>query len=107
MIENPNAAQSDTVVAEFAATYEQEHGRRPTARSLQIATHILKVGKMLTDQGQKDAQQGKKACPAEAFHSLVIKAFRLDPDEDQETVQTVADLWQSDYMDGYKEGCAV
>ena len=89
------------MVAEWAADYEQEHGNKPNELVLQIAEHILKVGKMLTELGRKDAQQGKSAYPADVFPALVVKAFRLDVDEDHETVQSVADLWQSDYMAGY------
>ena len=89
---------------EPAEAYEQEHGHKPDDLVLRIAEHILKVGKMLTELGQKDAQEGKSACPADVFPALVVKAFRLDVDEDHETVQAVADLWQSDYMDGYNTG---
>ena len=88
-------------VAEWVATYEQEHGRKPTELVLQIAEHILKVGKMLTELGRKDAQQGKSAYPADVFPAMVVTAFYLDDAVDHETVQAVADLWQSDYMDGY------
>lgn len=92
------------MVAELAEAYEQEHGHKPADLVLQIAEHILKVGKMLTELGQKDAQEGKSAYPADVFPALVVKSFRLDVDEDHETVQDVADLWQSDYMDGYNTG---
>ena len=88
-------------VTEWAEAYEQEHGHKPADLVLQIAEHILKVGKMFTELGQKDAQQGKSAYPADVFPALVLKAFRLHVDEDHETVQAVADLWQSDYIDGY------
>lgn len=92
------------MVTEWAEAYEQEHGHKPADLVLQTAEHILKVGKMLTELGQKDAQEGKSAYPADVFPALVVKAFRLDVDEDHETVQAVADLWQSDYMDGYNTG---
>ena len=88
-------------VTEWAEAYEQEHGHKPYDLVLRIAEHVLKVGKMLTELGQKDAQQGKSAYPADAFPALVVKAFHLDVDEDHEIVQDLADLWQSDYMDGY------
>lgn len=91
------------IVTEFAEAYEQEHGHKPTDLVLRIAEHILKVGKMLTELGRKEAQQGKSAYPADAFPALVVKAFRLDVDEGDETVQAVADLWQSDYLDGYNQ----
>lgn len=90
-------------VTERAEAYEQEHGHKPSDLALRIAEHILKVGKMLTNLGQKDAQDGKTPYPADVFPALVVKAFRLDVDEDHETVQAVADLWQSDYMDGYND----
>lgn len=92
------------MVAEFAADYEQEHGCKPAELVLQIAEHILNVGKMFTELGKKDAQQGKIAYPADVFPALVVKAFRMDADEDHEMVHVVADLWQSDYMDGYNAG---
>ena len=34
------------MVAEWVAAYEQEHGHKPADLVLQIAEHILKVGKM-------------------------------------------------------------
>lgn len=89
------------MVTEWAEAYEQEHGHKPAELVLRIVEHILKVGKMLTELGQKDAQEGKSAYPADVFPALVVKAFRLYVDEDHETVRAVADLWQSDYMDGY------
>lgn len=91
------------IVAEWAEAYKQEHGHKPADMSLQIAEHILKVGKMLTNLGQKDAQEVKTPYPADVFPALVLKAFRMDVDEDHETVQAVADLWQSNYMDGYND----
>lgn len=91
------------VVAESVAAYEQEHGSKPADLVLQIAEHILKVGKMFTNLGQKDSREGKAPYPADVFPALVIKAFRMDVAENHETVQAVADLWQSDYMDGYND----
>lgn len=88
-------------VTEIANIYEQQHGHEPEELILQIAEHILKVGKMLTERGREDAQQGKSAYHADVFSSMVLTAFRWDLCEDHETVQTVADLWQSYYMDGY------
>lgn len=70
---------------------------------LRIAEHILKVGKMRTELGQKDAREGKRAYPATFFPDLVVKAFRLDVGKTHEMVQAVADLWQSDYMNGYND----
>lgn len=95
------------IVAEFAEAYEQEYGQKPAELLLQIAEHIQKVSKMFADLGQKDAQEGKSAYPADVFPALVVKAFRLDVDEDHESVQAVANLWQSDYMDGYNAGGGV
>lgn len=97
------------MVTEFVAAYEQEHGKRPTELSIRIAESIQEVGKMLTELGQKDAQEGKKPYSSDVFPALVVKAFQLDADEDHKTVQAVADLWQSDYMDGYnakRGGCS-
>ena len=91
------------MVTEWAEAHEQEHGCKPADLVLQIAEHILKVGKMLTNLGHRDAQENKAPYPADLFLALVIKAFRMDVDEDHETVQAVADLWQSDYMDGYND----
>ena len=91
------------MVAEWVAAYTQEHGRKPADLVIQITEHILKVGKMLTELGRKDAQEDKTPYPADVFPALVIEAFRMDVDEDHETVQAVADLWQSDYMDGYND----
>lgn len=91
-------------VTEWAEAYEQEHGHKPADLVLQIAEHILKVGKMLKELGQKDAQQGKCAHATDFFPALVIKAFGINhPD----TVQAVAELWQSDYMDGYSSATEI
>ena len=90
-------------VTKLAEAYEQEHGHKPADLVLRIAEHILKVGKMLTELGQKDAQQGKSAYPVDYFPTLVIKAFGMDISKHPDTVQAVADLWQSDYMDGYND----
>lgn len=89
------------VVAEFAAEYEQEHGHRPDEMVLQIADHIMKVRKMLTGWAKKDAMDGKNPYSDDAFQELAIKAFNMDQDKDCETVQAVAELWQSCYMDEY------
>lgn len=90
-------------VTKWAEAYEQEHGHKPSDLVLQIAEHIEKVCKMLNELGQKDAQQGKCAHPADFFPALVIKAFGMDISKHPDTVQAVADLWQSDYMDGYND----
>lgn len=89
------------MVEKWAAAYEEEYGKRPGDLVLQIAEHIEKAGEMLTEQGRKDAQEGKHAYPAQFFPALVIKAFREGIGKHPDTVQAVADLWQSDYMDGY------
>lgn len=91
------------MVAEWVAAYEQEHGCKPADLVLQIEEHILKVGKMLTNLGQKDAQEGKTPYPADIFPALVLKAFGNDISKHPDTVQAIADLWQSDYMDGYND----
>ena len=90
------------IVAEWAAAYAQETGKQPCEKSLQLAERIEKVCKMLNELGQKDAQQSKCAHPADFIPALVIKAFGMDISKHPDTVQAVADLWQSDYMDGYK-----
>ena len=67
----------------------------------QVLEHIEKVGEMLHQLGQKDAQKGVSVRPADEFPPLVVKAFQMDADEDQDIVEGVADLWYSDYMAGY------
>lgn len=94
------------LVSEWAEAYEQEHGCKPADLVLQVAEHILKVGKMLKNLGQKDAQEGKTPYPADAFPALVAKAFQLDPDAEHETVQAIAALREADYLAGYVEGKA-
>lgn len=94
------------MVTAWAAVYEWEYGQKPNEKVLQIAEHIFRVGKMLTELGQKDAGEGKRAYSASFFPDLVVKAFRLDVGKTHKMVQAVADLWQSDYMDGYREGGA-
>ena len=89
------------MVEKWAAAYEQEYGKRTGDLVLQIAEHIEKVGERLTEQGRKDAQEGKRAYPTRVFPALVIKAFHNGIEKCPDTVQAVADLWQSDYMDGY------
>lgn len=91
------------MVAEWVAAYELEHGCKPADLVLQIAEHIEKVCKILYEQGQNDAQQRKCAHPADFFTDLVIKAFGNDISKHPDTVQAVADLWQSDYIDGYND----
>lgn len=89
------------MVAKWATVYEQEHGKKPGELVIRIAEHVKKVCKILNERGQKDAQQGKCAHPADFFPALVIKAFGMDISKHPDTVQAIADLWQSDYMDGY------
>ena len=91
------------MVAKWAAAYEQEYGERPPELSLQIAEHINKVGERLTEQGRKDAQAGDYAYSTKIFQALVIKVFGEGIKKHPSTVQAVADLWRSDYMDGYNE----
>ena len=94
----------ETMVAEAAKYYEQKFNQKPTELAIRFAEHILKVGIKLIDLGRKNAKKGVEAYPAEDFTQLAIKAFQLDPDEERDLVQNVADLWQSYYMDGYLEG---
>jgi len=100
MIESQNITTPSINVAKFATVYEHENGQMPSEKAIQIAEHITKVGKMLADQGQQDALKGKTARHSAFFSSLVALIFPVAL-EDCKTVQTVADLWQSDYMDGY------
>ena len=67
----------------------------------QVLEHIEKVGDMLHQLGQKDAQKGENVRSADVFPLLVVKAFQMDADEDRDLIEGVADLWYSDYMDGY------
>ena len=94
---------SPTIV-KCAAIYEQDHGHNPSELAIRVVNHIDQEGNRLRKQGQDDARKGMKAYPADYFQALAVKAFRMDVDEDHETVQAVADLWQSDYMDGYNTG---
>ena len=93
-----------TIAAKWATAYEQEYGERPSDMVLQIAEHIMKVRKRLTELAQKDAMEGMKPCSADDLQALVLKAFSPDPDRGHETVNAVADLWLAGYMDGY---CAI
>lgn len=67
----------------------------------QVLEHIEKVGDMLHQLGQKDAQKGDNARPVDVFPLLVRKVFRMDADEERDLVEGVADLWRDYYMDGY------
>lgn len=87
------------MIAEWVAAYEQENRRKPSALAIQAAEHILKIGEQLTELGRKDAQEGKKAYPSKEFHKLVRIVFHNIPSE--ATTKEIAELWQSDYMDGY------
>lgn len=92
------------MVAECAAAYEQECGKHSAELVPQIAEQIQNVSKMLMNLGRETAQQGERACSTEVFPALVAEIFRLDLVEDHLTVQVVANLWQSDYMNGYNTG---
>lgn len=92
------------LVTEFAETYERECGDKPSELVLRVAEHILKVGNTLQERGRKDAQAGQKAYSAEIFHALVRKAFCLGPDDEHDMVDDIADLLQSNYMEGYYNG---
>lgn len=87
-------------VEEWVTSYEQEHGRKLTELVIQVVKHIDKVGDMLKVQGQKDAQEGKKPYSIDAFLALVRKVFHNVLED--ATTKEIADLWQSDYMDGYE-----
>lgn len=94
------------LVAEWVAAYERETGRKPSDIVIRMAEHVTKVGKMLREQGLKDAQEGKQPRHQEAHEALVRYAFQLEPDEDPSFVEGIAELWQSSYMNGYQEGGA-
>lgn len=89
------------IVAGWAAAYEQEMGRRPHEKSLQIAEGIMAVKEMFVEQGEQDARQGKPTYSPSVFPALAATALRMDLSLDHETVQIVADLWYSGYMVGY------
>lgn len=93
-------------VEEWVTAYEQEHGRKPCEGSIRMAKHIDKVGDMLKSRGKEDAQKGATEYPTEVFPALVRKAFQMDADKHRECVQAIADVWQLDYMEGYREGGA-
>lgn len=87
------------MVAEWVAAYEQEHGRKPAELAIQAVEHIVKIGEQLTELGRKDAQEGKEAYWSGEFPKLVRIVFHNIPSE--ATTKEIAELWQSDYMDGY------
>lgn len=91
-----------TLTIELADAYERKYGQRPAEPVFETAEHILKVGKMLKDLGQKDARNGKPPRPANVFPALAREVFHSVPEE--ATTKEIADLWRSDYMDGYEDG---
>lgn len=94
-------------VAEYVTAYEQEYGRKPAEIVIRMAEHIAKVGRVLREQGTKDALKGMNPRHQGEHEALVRYAFHLEPDEDLSFVEGVAELWQSAYMKGYREGGAV
>lgn len=88
----------------LSPTYEQEYGRKPSETVIRMAEHIEKVGKMLWEQGATDAQEGKKPRHREAHETLVRYAFQLGTDQSPDFVEAIAELWQSDCMEGYSTG---
>lgn len=93
-------------VEEWAAAYEQEHGRPPAELVMRVVQHIEKVGDMLWEQGRKDAQNGEKAYSPEGFPALARKVFHLDLNEKNEAMDEIGDLWWEEYQRGYQEGGA-
>ena len=73
----------------------------PTISVVQMEQHLTKVANLLTEEGRKEAQEGKEARPIDDFIDIAARAFRLDPAKDLKTVQAVADLWESVYMNEY------
>lgn len=86
--------------------YEQKYGQKPSEVAKKIIEHIIKVGDVLTNKGREDGQKGKRRYSDESFSQLVRDVFHMT-DADAGIVEGVADLWKSDYMDGYQEGCAM
>lgn len=87
-------------VAEWAAAYEQEHGKKPPEPVMEIILHIDNVGAMLRKQGRKDAQSDQEPRHAGTFVELAQYAFHYGLDE--EIAQVIGGLWQDEYMDGYQ-----
>lgn len=93
-------------VEEWMIAYEQKHGRKPSEPLVKVIKHIDKVGDILRIKGEEDGKKGERRYSDEAFPQLVRDVFRMGPNADVETVQAIAELWQADYLEGYREGCA-
>lgn len=92
------------MVAEWVAAYEREHGRMPAEASVNIAEYIEKTGSMLQMWGAEDARNGTEPSRSETFSALVRQIFRLGEGKYPEAVQAVAELWETDYLEGYRKG---
>lgn len=92
------------MVAQWVAAYERENGKPPAAASVKIAEHIEKMGAMLQKQGTEDARNGTESNGSGTFRALVRQCFRLGEDEHPDAVQEVAELWEADYLEGYRKG---
>lgn len=93
-------------VEEWIIAHEQKYGQKPSEAAKKIVEHVIKVGDILANKGREDGQKGKQRYSDEAFSQLVRDVFHMT-DADADVVESVADLWKSDYMDGYQEGCAM
>lgn len=89
------------IVAEFAATYEQEHGKQLSKQFLQIITYFERLGKALRDLGRDDAKKGRKPLAFSVFYDLTRYVIDDDAKEDNCT-QIYAELMQEYYHDGYR-----
>lgn len=91
---------------EWEVTYYQAHGKTPSTKSMRIARHNDEVGNLLREQGISDARKGLEAIPVADFFKLAQRAFQTVPGIPLEFIQTVADAWRSDYLEGYEKGGA-
>lgn len=93
------------ILTDWVTEYEQQHGRKPSEKVLRVAEHIGNVGEKLIELGRKDRLNGEIAYSTTVFRELVKQRFAIaDSDREDELVNGIATLWQSDYMDGYNEG---
>ena len=88
------------IVAEYAATYEQEHGKRLSRQVLQTIAYFERLGKALRGLGRGDAKKGRKPLPFPVFYDLTRYVIDDDAKEDNCT-QIYAELMQEYYKDGY------
>ena len=87
------------IAAEWVASYEQEHGKRPSKQVLQIVTYFERLGMALEELGSDDAKKGRRPLPFDAFYDLTQHVIVGRGTDD--LVQTYAELMREDYMIGY------